>query len=162
MKQFSWILLIPLALLFSACASVQSTAVFYTPSSDRIYPPRDPHAVIPIMSERPSRPYTEIGRFSFQSDLGYPFIMKAIAYNARQAGADAVYIKRAKSWTVPYAYTVPTTVDWVPVGGYYGGGCGGWDGGAVVPITYPGYTEVSYQGFTGIDARMIVFKDMPR
>ena len=118
--------------------------------------------MIPIMSGKPTRPYTEIGRFAFQSDLGYPFMMKAIEYNARQAGADAVYIKDSRSWTVPYAYSVPTTVSWVPVGGWYGGGCGGWYGGAVAPITYPGYTGVSYHGFTGMDARMIVFKDVPR
>jgi hypothetical protein len=158
MKQFSWILLIPLACLLSACASVKSTAVFYQPTTSKFYPPKDKHAVIPILSAPPVQPYTEIGRFAFQSDLGYPFMMKAVEYNARQAGADAVYIKESKSWNVPYAYTVPTTVSWVPVGGYYGGGCGGWYGGAVVPITYPGYTGVSYQSYIGMDARMIVFK----
>jgi hypothetical protein len=137
---------------------VKSTTAFYTPTTTTFYPPKDKHVVIPIMGEPPSQPYREIGRFAFQSDMGYPFMMKAIEYNARLAGADAVYIKESKNWTVPYAYTVPTTVSWVPVGGWYGGGCGGWYGGAVVPITYPGYTGVSYQSFMGIDARMLVFK----
>lgn len=158
MKRFSWVFLLPLVLLLPACASVKSTAVFYQPTTTRFYPPKDKHAVIPIMSAPPSRPYTEIGRFAFQSDMGYPFMIKSIEYNARQAGADAVYIKDSRSWVLPYAYTVPTTVSWVPVGGWYGGGCGGWYGGAMVPITYPGYTGVSYQGFIGMDARMIVFK----
>ena len=162
MNRLFQFLIVVSAVLLSACASVQSTAVFYQPTTSNIYPPKDKHAVIPVISGRPVRPYAEIGRFAFQSDLGYPFMMKAIEYNARQAGADAVYIKDSKSWTLPYAYTVPTTVNWVPVGGWYGGGCGGWYGGGAVPIVSPGYTGVSYQSFMGIDARMIVFKDVPR
>jgi hypothetical protein len=159
MKRLFWIPILLLALLFPACVSVKSTAVFYRPTTTTFYPPKDKHAIIPILGAPPSQPYKEIGRFAFQSDMGYPFMMKAIEYNARQAGADAVYVKESKSWTVPYSYTVPTTVNWVPVGGYYGGGCGGWYGGAMVPITYPGYTGVSYQSFMGMDARMIVYKN---
>ncbi len=158
MNRLLQFLAVALMLFPAACASVKSTAVFYQPTTSTFYPPKDKHAVIPVIGERPVRPYTEIGRFAFQSDLGYPFMMKAIEYNARQAGADAVYIKDSKSWTLPYAYTVPTTVNWVPVGGWYGGGCGGWYGGGAVPIVSPGYTGVSYQSFMGIDARMIVFK----
>ena len=154
------LLIVVTALILSACASVKSTAVFYAPTSMAFYPPKDPHAVIPIMSERPAQPFTEIGRFAFQSDLGYPFMQQAIEYNARRVGADAVYIKESKSWSVPYYYSVPPTVTWIPVGGgYYGGGCGGWyAGGAAIPITYPGYAGVNYRNFTGIDARMVVFK----
>ena len=158
MNRIQSFLTLALALLLTACVSVKSTTVFYRPSTATFYPSKDKNAVIPILGEPPVRPYKEIGRFAFQSDMGYPFMMKAIEYNARQAGADAVYIRESKSWTVPYAYTVPTTVSWVPVGGWYGGGCGGWYGGAVVPVTYPGYTGVSYQSFMGIDARMLVFK----
>lgn len=174
MDKFSQTLLFPLLgvlLLLCACASVKSTAVFYQPTTSSFYPPKDKHAVIPILNAPPVRPYGEIGRFSFQSDLGYSFMIEAVEYNARQAGADAVIIKNSQSWNVPYAYTVPTTVSWIPVGGWYGGGygggwgcgrCGGWYGGAVMPITYPGYTGVSYQSFMGMDARMIIFKDVPR
>jgi len=160
MQRLSLIFIFPLALLFSACASVKSTAVFYTPTTAVLYPPKDKNQVIPILNAPPSHPYKEIGHFAFQSDLGYPFIMKAVEYNARQAGADAVYVKESKSWFVPYYYNVPPTVAWIPVGGgWYGGGCGGWyGGGAVVPITYPGYSGVSYRNFIGIDARMIVLK----
>ncbi len=147
--------MVPLALLLSACASVKSTMVFYTPTTAVFYPPKDKSQIIPILNSPPVRSYKEIGRFAFQSDLGYPFIMKAVEYNARQAGADAVYVKDSKSWFVPYYYNVPPTVTWIPVGG----GCGGWyGGGGVVPITYPGYSGVSYRNFIGIDARMIVFK----
>ena len=160
MRLLTLIFVIPVALLLSACASVKSTAVFYAPTSSTIYPPKDRHAVIPIMSERPTQSFTEIGRFAFQYDLGYPFMQRAIEYNARQSGADAVYIKESKSWSIPYYYSVPPTVTWLPVGGgWYGGGCGGWyGGGAMVPITYPGYSGVNYRNFIGIDARMIVFK----
>lgn len=158
MNRIPCLLTLAVALLLPACVSVKSTAVFYTPTTTTFYPPKPKNMVIPILGELPTRPYREIGRFAFQSDMGYPFMMKAIEYNARQAGADAVYIKESKSWTTPYAYTVPTTVNWVPVGGWYGGGCGGWYGGAAVPIVYPGYTGVSYQSFMGIDARMLIFK----
>jgi hypothetical protein len=159
MKKLSWIFAVVLTLLLPACVSVKSTTAFYTPTTANFYPPKDKHVVIPIMGEPPSQPYREIGRFAFQSDMGYPFMMKAIEYNARLAGADAVYIKESKSWTVPVWYSVPPTVSWVPVGGWYGGGCGGWYGGAaMVPITYPGYSGVSYQSYMGIDARMLVFK----
>lgn len=157
--RFPWIFVVLLSLLLPACVSVKSTAVFYTPTTTTFYPPKDKHAVIPILGEIPQGTYREIGRFAFQSDMGYPFMIKAIEYNARQAGADAVYIKESKAWTTPYAYTVPTTVNWVPVGGWYGGGCGGWYGGGAVPIVYPGYTGVSYQSFMGIDARMLVLKN---
>jgi hypothetical protein len=148
-------------LLLSGCVSVKSTAVFYTPSTNVVYPPKPKGMVIPVMSQPPSRPYAEIGRFSFQSDLGYPFMMRAIQYNARRVGADGVVIKESKSWTLPYLYTVPPTLNWVPVGGgWYGGRCGGWYGGGMtaVPVWYPGYSGVSYATFTGIDARMIIFR----
>ena len=160
MKRFIQLMTVGAVLLLSACASVQSTAVFYAPTTNVIYPPKDLHAVIPIMSQLPPQSYTEIGRFAFQSDLGYPFMLRAIEYNARQAGADAVYIKDSKSWSLPYYYSVPPTVTWIPVGsGVYGGGCGGWyGGGGMVPITSPGYAGVNYRNFIGIDARMIVFK----
>ena len=154
-------LLLVAALLFSGCASVSSTAVFYRPATDTVYPPKDPKAIIPILSAAPSRPFREIGSFGFQSDLGYSFVQSALLYNARRAGADAVIIKDYKSWSVPYWYTVPPTVNWIPVGGggYYGGGCGGWSGGAAyVPVTYPGYSGVNYRNFTGIDARMVVYR----
>lgn len=149
------------ALLLQACVSVKSTAVFYTPSTNAVYPPKPKGTVIPVMSQPPSRPYAEIGRFSFQSDLGYPFMMRAIQYNASRAGADGVIIKESKSWTLPYLYTVPPTLNWIPVGGgWYGGRCGGWYGGGMtaVPVWYPGYSGVSYDTFTGIDARMIIFR----
>lgn len=145
--------------LLTGCVSVKSTEVFYTPSTNVVYPPKPKDAVIPVMSSPPERPHAEIGRFSFQSDLGYPFMMRAIEHNARRAGADAVVIKESKSWTLPFLYTVPPTLNWIPVGGWYGGRCGGWYGGVTaVPVYYPGYSGVRYDTFTGIDARMIVFR----
>ena len=164
MNRLSLIFVIPLALLLSACASVSSTAVFYTPTTSEFYPPKDKSVIVPVLNAAPDRPYTEIGRFAFQSELGYPFMMKAIEYNAQRAGADAVIIKKYQNWSVPSYYSVPAVYGWIPVGGYYGGGCGrygGWGGGyggGAIPFAYPGYTGVSYQNYSGIDARMIVFK----
>jgi hypothetical protein len=154
-----WIFLLPLVLLFSSCASVKSTAVFYQPTTAGFYPVKDRHAMIPILNAPPTRPYTEIGRLAFQTDRDYSFIQRAIEYNAQRAGADAIIIKNYKNWSMPYYYSVPTTVTWVPLGGGYGGGCGGWYGGDVLmPITSPGYSGVDYHNFSGIDVRMIVFK----
>ena len=158
-KRLSLITALVALFLLPGCVSVKSTAVFYTPSTNVVYPPKPKDAVIPVMNQPPSRSYAEIGRFSFQSDLGYPFMMRAIQYNARRVGADAVLIKDSRSWTIPYLYSVPPTLGWIPVGGWYGGGCGGWYGGAAaVPVWYPGYSGVSYDTFTGIDARMIIFR----
>lgn len=156
-----WVSLMTFAavmLVMQGCAGVKSTAVFYTPSTTVVYPPKPDQAVIPIMNQPPSRPYAEIGRFSFQTGVGYPFLMRAVEYNAHRVGADAVLIREIKSWTIPRPYLVPPTLGWIPVGGWYGG-CGGYYGGATaVPVWSPGYTVMNYDSVTGIDARMIIFR----
>jgi len=168
MKRYAWIPVAVALLLLQACASVSSTAVFYQPTTANYYPPKPSNAVIPILNAPPVHPYFEIGRFAFQTTLGYPFAINSVIYNARRAGADAVIVKNCQNWSVPYSYVVPPTVGYIPVGGYsgyggwYGGRCGGWGGGyyggGVVPVVYPGYAGYSYQNFTGIDARMIMYK----
>jgi hypothetical protein len=159
MKRVCCLLPLAIALLLQGCASVKSTEMFYTPKTNVFYAPKGKDFIIPVMNEKPGRPYAEIGRFAFQTDLGYPFLYKALEYNARRVGADAILVKESRSWSIPYWYTVPPSLGWVPVGGWYGGGCGGWYGGAAaVPVYYPGYSGVNYRNFTGIDARMIVFK----
>lgn len=142
-------------LLLGGCASVRSTAIFYQPTTANYYPPKPSNAVIPILGAPPARPFCEIGRFAFQTTLGYPFAINSALYNARRAGADAVIMKNCQNWSVPYSYVIPPTYGWVPVGGW--GGCGYW-GGVSVPVVYPGYAGVSYQNFTGLDARMIIYK----
>jgi len=171
MKRYAWIPVAVAMVLLQACASVSSTAVFYQPTTANYYPPKPSNAIIPILNAPPVRPYFEIGRFAFQTTLGYPFAINSVIYNARRAGADAVIVKNCQNWSVPYSYVVPPTVGYVPVGGYggysgyggrYGGRCRGWGGGyyggGVVPVVYPGYAGYSYQNFTGIDARMIMYK----
>ena len=167
MKRIHLQLISGLMLLLSGCASVSSTAVFYQPTTANYYPPKPSTVVIPMLNTPPTRPYFEIGRFAFQTTLGYPFAINSVIYNARRAGADAVIIKNCQNWSVPYSYVVPPTVGYVPVGGggWYGGRCGwggGWGGGyyggGVVPVVYPGYAGYSFQNFTGIDARMIIYK----
>jgi len=154
MKRFHVFLVATAALLLGGCASVSSTVVFYQSTTPNYYPPKPSNAVIPILGAPPSRPYYEIGRFAFQTTFGYPFAINSALYNARRAGADAILIKNCQNWSVPYSYVVPPTVGYFPAGGWYGG-CYGWGG---VPVVYPGYAGVSYQNFTGIDARMIIFK----
>jgi len=159
MKLIPRLAIMAMALLLSSCASVKSTEIFYSPATTVFHAPKESHAIIPILNAPPPRPYEEIGRFAFQTDLGYPFVQRALLYNARQSGADAVIIKNYQSWWVPSWYTVPPVYGWLPVGGWYGGGCGGgWYAGGAIPYAYPGYTGVTYQNFTGIDARMIIFK----
>ena len=152
-------------LLLGGCASVRSTAVFYQPTTANKCPPKPKEAVIPVLNAPPSRRYQEIGRFAFQTTLGYPFVMNSLLYNARRAGADAVIVKNCQSWSVPCGYVIPPAVAYVPVGGWggwYGGRCcgwgGGWYGGGVVPVAYPGYAGYTYENFTGIDARMIIYR----
>ena len=165
MKRHAWVPAVAALLILQGCASVSSTSVFYQPTTANYYPPKPSNSVIPILNVAPSRPYFEIGHFAFQTTLGYPFAIHSVLYNAHRAGADAVIVKNCQSWSVPYSYVVPPTVGYIPVGGYggwYGGRCGGWGGGwyggGVAPVVYPGYAGYSYQNFTAIDARMIIYK----
>ena len=79
----------------SGCASVKSTAAYYTSYSTGVYPAKPPEAAIPILGKFPSRPYTTIGRLAFESDRGWRFLRKSMVYNAQVHGADAVVLKSA-------------------------------------------------------------------
>jgi hypothetical protein len=87
-------LLCPLAAALAGCASLSETTVFYTPVSDRSYPPKDKKEEIPVLAKPPAWPHRVIGRFAMQSDRGYRFVHRAMLYNARRQGADAVVIRK--------------------------------------------------------------------
>jgi hypothetical protein len=75
------------------CASVKSTAAYFTPASSRVYPAKPPEAAIPILKIPPTRPFTVIGRFAFESDCGWSFLRKSMVYNAQTVARRQLYSK---------------------------------------------------------------------
>ena len=141
----------------SGCASVKSTAAYYTSYSTGVYPAKPPEAAIPILGKFPSRPYTTIGRLAFESDRGWRFLRKSMVYNAQVHGADAVVLKSATMRREVSFQHVPPQVDWVPTGTSRRGKVGKvsthW-----TPFFRPGYTERWVNDITAIDAEMIVLE----
>jgi hypothetical protein len=159
------LLLPPLGALVSACAPLSQTTAFYTPVSDRYYPPKDKKAEIPVLAKAPSWPHRVIGRFAMQSDRGYRFVHKAILYNARLQGADAVVIRKlVQDVRQTYNY-IPPHWDSIPQTNVYyqqvQNSQGQW---VTVPQTYttyvpvfrPGRTVVSDSEWADVDAEMVV------
>jgi len=149
------------------CASVESTAVYYTPYSTETYPPKEKDAVIPIVGKPPTEPHQAIGELKFSSNRSYRWLKKSIEYNARRVGADLVYMRESSSEPAPYSYYVPPRTRWIPVGGYTT--VKKKDGERVVrgyrrtiPVWEPGYTVQGMDIITSIDAEMIVLKNSNR
>jgi hypothetical protein len=150
------------------CASVESTAIYYTSYTLDQYPPKPKDAFIPVIGKAPDRPFRKIGRLAFSSDLGYRFMRQSIDYNARQNGADAVILHDVDSITQTFLTEVPPSWDYVPVTSYNTydvDGCRGGGYGGVQPVTnwvpvfQPGYIQPTTVTTTTIDAEMIVFKN---
>ncbi len=146
--------------LLAGCASVQSTAVYYTPYTAKYYPPKPPEAVIPILGKVPPERHTVIGRLAFETDQGWNFLRKSMIYNAQINGADAVILKKVNSRQQLYLTEVPPQTDWVPMTNYYQKCRNGqiqsytnW-----VPFFRPGYTQQNVSEITAIDSEMIVLK----
>jgi hypothetical protein len=97
-------------LLLAGCASVESTSVYY--KSLRNFPAKRPDAQIPILTNRPTRPFRVIGRLAFESDRGWNFLRKSMIYNAQIHGADAVWLKRSSSRRKVTFQHVPPRLDW--------------------------------------------------
>jgi hypothetical protein len=160
---------IALAILLVGCAteSITSTQKFYFPLSTRTYPPKPKDAKIPIIAAYPDRPYTAIGRMSFQSGHGWQWMLDAVRYNARLAGADAVVMDTANTTTHQYTYHVPGYTTYQPVttygnANYYGsGGSYGYATGtstSYVPEYNPGYSGVGTVLVEHANAVMIKFQ----
>jgi hypothetical protein len=151
----------------SGCASVESTAIYYTAYTIDQYPPKPKDTFIPVIGNAPDRPFKKIGRLAFSSTLGYRFMRRSIDYNARIHGADAVILKEVDEQTQVYLTEVPPNWNYIPYTSYvpytvrgYGGGCytefapyTNWQ-----PIFQPGYISEESVTTTAIDAEMIVFK----
>lgn len=161
---FRHLLLSGIAGLFSlalvGCASVSSTSMYYFPSTTTVYPPKPKDAVIPILGKSPDRPYKSIGRLTFASTRGWPFLRDSILYNARVNGADAAILRDTNSQQQTRLVTVPPRFNYIPVPGpvyrnkkgqvYYGT--------TYIPDFQPGYVFPSTWTITSIDAEMVVFK----
>ena len=97
------------SIVLVSCASLRDTTVFYTPLRDRYYPPKEKDVSIPVLAESPEWAKEVIGRFAMVSDRGYPFIYRALIYNARLQGADAVILERL-------AFDTRTSYNHIPPG----------------------------------------------
>lgn len=149
------------------CASVESTALYYIPSTTEIYPPKPKDDPVPVVGERPSEPHQVIGRLAFSSTRGFDFFLRSMEYNARRVGADLVYLKHSATEPLPYSYWVPPRTRFVPVGGATT--VRKKDGERVtyrywrdIPVFEPGYVVRGVDLLTSIDAEMIVLKDSSR
>jgi hypothetical protein len=163
----------------AGCETVSSTAEYYRPLTTQIYPPKPDSYKVTIFGAPPKRNYEVIGRLTFNDDNGYDFMIKAIEYNARQAGADAAIMLYSSNSLEQYTYTVPghTTHEAVTTyssGSSYGNanlnGSDGYSGTAnfnedsfgtsttYVPVNHPAHNEVGTRMRYYIDAEMIVFK----
>jgi len=158
-----WVLLS--AVWLAGCASLADTAIFYTPVSQRYYPPLPKDAPVPVMGEPPPWPHEVIGRFVAQSDRGYRYLYRGLLYNARLQGADAVVVRRvgfdvrqtyneipARWISVPqsnvwYQQVKDKKGKWVTVPQVYT---------TYVPVWQPPRTVVNERAWTEIEADMIV------
>ena len=147
------------AVLFAGCTSVQSTAQYYMPYTTKVYPPKPPDTVIPILGKAPPEKYTTIGKLAFETDLGWKFLRKSMIYNAQVNGADAVVLKNVATREKLNTVQVPPRVDYYPVQNYYRGKHGKVYGSTQwIPFFQPGYTQQWIDQITAIDAEMIVTK----
>ena len=161
-----WLRLVQLVAVAAAgCAPLSETTVFYTPVSDRYYPPKTKREEVPVLAEPPAWPHRVIGRFAMQSDRGAPFVNKAMLYNARLQGADAVVVRKQGSelrqnfnyippgWeSIPQSNVIYQQVknsegQWVTVPQVYT---------VMVPVFRPGRTVVDESQWTDVTAEMVV------
>ena len=161
-----WLRLVPLVAVTAAgCAPLSETTVFYTPVSDRYYPPKTKREEVPVLAEPPAWPHRVIGRFAMQSARGAQFVNKAMLYNARLQGADAVVVRKQGSelrqnfnyippgWeSIPQSNVIYQQVknsegQWVTVPQVYT---------AMVPVFRPGRTVVNESQWTDVTAEMVV------
>jgi len=81
--------------------TIASTSRFYHPATTRTYPPKPEGFSIAVLDCAPKQKFEAIGHFaftkSFSDDIadgpfedGHDFMIAAVKYNARLAGADAV------------------------------------------------------------------------
>lgn len=160
-------LLLAPVLTVAGCAPLSETTAYYTPASERYYPPKTKRDEIPVLSEPPSWPHVVIGRFAMQSDRGYPFVQRAILYNARLQGADAVILRKV-GFDVRETYNhIPPGWDSVPQSNVFyqqaKNSRGQWVAvpqvyTTYVPVFRPARTVVANRQWVEVDAQMVVRK----
>lgn len=168
----------PLIISLNSCTTVSSTADFYRPLTSEVYPPKPKDYTILVLGAPPQRPYTVIGRLSFESGHGNKYMMDAIRYNARKNGADAAIMVDEAIRTEKYNYTVPGYTTTTPVtthssgsaygsANYFGSGAYGHASSSVhssatsttyIPQYHPGHTGVKSVTIQGIDVLLIRYK----
>jgi len=158
------------ALGLSGCASLQDTTVYYTPATAEFFPPLPKDAQVPVLTQPPSWPHKVIGRFAAQSDRGYPFLYKAILYNARLQGADAVVLRRLAFDTRRTYSHIPPSWQNVPVTSVFYTQVqdkkGKWRNvpqpyTTIVPIYQPGRTLAADAQWTDVAAEFLVRHGKP-
>jgi hypothetical protein len=147
------------------CVPLSETTVFYTPASDRVYPPKGKREPVPVLSEPPAWPHQVIGRFALQSDRGYPFVSKALLYNARLQGADAVVVRKVGFDVRQTVNQIPASWESIPQSNVMyqrvQNAQGQWETvpqvyTAYVPVFRPERTVVSEKQWTDVTAEMVV------
>lgn len=156
------------AVLLAGCQSLRETEAFYVPTTGKAFPPLAKDADVPVISEPPAWPHEIIGRFAMKSDRGYKLVYRAMLYNARRQGADAVILRRvAFDDRRTYNYIPPMT-DSVPVTRFYYQTIRNSEGQwvtvpqaytAFVPVFRPGRTVVTDSQWTDLEAEMVVRKN---
>jgi hypothetical protein len=113
------LLLVCALALLPACVS--GTSKYYYPETTRVYPPKPKDFPIPLLKEAPARAYTRIGHMKFskktEDACGEDFMIRAVEYNARRVGADAVIVNESSverkeiTRREPPTYSPPTPPD---------------------------------------------------
>lgn len=170
MGMHRWSILLA-CMALASCASLNDTAVFYTPVSQDAYPPLPKDALVPLLAKPPAWPHRVIGRFDMQTDRGAKFAQKALLFNARRQGADAVMM-RDINYDLRRTYNyIPPSWDYVPVTNYWNQRVKNNKGQCVnapqyyttfIPIFRPGGVVVNDVLWTRIRADMIVHRNKPR
>jgi len=158
-------ILLAACLALCGCASLEETAVFYTPSSPDYYPPWPKDTQLPLLGEPPPWRSRVIGTFDMETDRGPKFARKALLFNARRQGADAVVMRHLK-YDVRRNYNyIPPRWDNVPVTNYWNqwvqNNKGKWVNvpqpyTTFIPIYRPGRVVVDDVLWTHVRADMVV------
>ena len=82
-------------IVLAGCETIQSTTKYYTVLSPTVYPAKSENYRIPIIkADQTRRAYKVIGEMEFKTGKSDSFIIKAVQYNARIHGADAVIMQK--------------------------------------------------------------------
>lgn len=154
-----------LCLFASGCVS--STRHLYIATTPDIYPPKDKKQQIPLLGKKPEIAFRPIGKFQWETTHGWGFIRKALEYNARIQGADAVILRERTSRTEKTYTEIPPHFDMVPYTQYVSVPNSNKNQKnqnqqvvavtTYIPLFVPGRTQTNIYQWIYVDAEMIVF-----